>query len=116
MLSQFSYLPWIAKNAVLRGAYDRTQESSRNTRNNPKSTCPLCRESEGIPLTWGEPNLLYDRMSALVLRGEIACGGDAISCTESGTLLNRECQACHEQWLDVGSQAAESVTTSERTS
>lgn len=63
-----------------------------------KNVCPSCGKPEGVPLVWGDLDLLDKPVQDQIGRGEVVCGGDAISFDEHGT-MNRECLACGAQWM-----------------
>ena len=64
-----------------------------------KEICASCGKSEGVPLVWGDPDLLDKSDQDMIGRGEMFCGGDAITIDEQNRPMNWACLACGVQWV-----------------
>jgi hypothetical protein len=64
-----------------------------------KAICPSCGKPQGVPLVWGDLDLLGENVRAIIGRGEMVCGGDAITIDEHGHPMSMECLACGFQWV-----------------
>ena len=71
-----------------------------------KTICPNCKERDDLPLVYGNLDLIDEEPRAMVLRGEMVCGGDAISILENGHIPNMTCLSCRWEWFDVDRPSA----------
>lgn len=63
-----------------------------------KETCPSCGKPEGLPVVYGDYELLPDDVRSQMDRGEVLCGGDSISVDDDGRPMNMACLACTWEW------------------
>ena len=59
-----------------------------------KTICPSCGKRQAVPLVWGNQDLLDEHSRGKIARGEMVCGGDAITIDEQGRSMDRMCVAC----------------------
>lgn len=63
-----------------------------------KTTCPSCAKIQGVPLVWGDVDLLDEDLQEMIGRGGMVCGGDAISIDDAGRSSDQECLCCGTRW------------------
>lgn len=60
--------------------------------------CPLCGGKEVRPLIYGDLDLIDARHRALVVCGEVVCGGDAVMVDSAGRAADMACLSCRTHW------------------
>ena len=60
--------------------------------------CPLCKKSQGVPLIYGDLDLLDGQACSLILGGSAVGGGDAITIDNAGRTADMACLSCGAHW------------------
>jgi hypothetical protein len=67
-----------------------------------KEICSSCDTRTGVPLVWGDPDLLSNDIRGKIESREMVCGGDAITIDGYGRPMNTACLSCGAEWRAVG--------------